>query len=172
MKCFPTYVRHLPTGDETGKFLALDLGGTNFRVLLIDIDDEKRFNMDSEVYAIARDIMEGPGDQLFDHIAKCLAEFVQDRKIETQTTKLPLGFTFRLRMLSLQKLYKNVQIFFSFPCKQEGLAVGKLTQWTKGFKCEGVEGQDVVQLLKEALMRRGDVNIEVGSDQGVTMSEV
>ena len=63
-------------------------------------------------------------------------------------------------------------MFFSFPCKQEGLAVGKLTQWTKGFKCEGVEGRDVVQLLKEALMRRGDVNIEVGSDQGVTMSEV
>ena len=31
VKCFPTYVRHLPTGEETGKFLALDLGGTNFR---------------------------------------------------------------------------------------------------------------------------------------------
>ena len=31
VKCYPTYVRHLPKGDETGKFLALDLGGTNFR---------------------------------------------------------------------------------------------------------------------------------------------
>merc|ERR1719234_2003651 len=31
VKCFPTYVRHLPTGEETGRFLALDLGGTNFR---------------------------------------------------------------------------------------------------------------------------------------------
>ena len=49
----------------------------------------------------------------------------------------------------------------SFPCKQEGLAVGKLTNWTKGFKCSGVEGEDVVSLLKQALQRRGDVYIEV-----------
>ena len=28
---FQTYVRFLPTGKETGRFLALDLGGTNFR---------------------------------------------------------------------------------------------------------------------------------------------
>ncbi len=49
--------------------------------------------------------------------------------------RLPLGFT------------------FSFPCKQEGLSVGRLTTWTKGFKCSGVEGEDVVQLLREALGR-------------------
>ena len=49
----------------------------------------------------------------------------------------------------------------SFPVKQEGLAVGRLTSWTKGFKCSGVEGRDVVLLLREALERRGDVNIEV-----------
>ena len=42
VKCFPTYVRKLPTGKETGKFLALDLGGTNFRVLLIDIGRGQR----------------------------------------------------------------------------------------------------------------------------------
>ena len=95
MKCFPTYVRHLPTGDEVGKFLALDLGGTNFRVLVIDIQPEKRFIMDSEVYAIERQIMEGSGDELFDHIAKCLAHFVKDRNLEDETKRLPLGFTFR-----------------------------------------------------------------------------
>ena len=44
---------------------------------------------------------------------------------------------------------------FSFPCKQEGLAVGKLVRWTKGFKCAGVEGVDVVKLLHEAIDRRG-----------------
>ena len=42
VKCFPTYVRELPTGNECGKFLALDLGGTNFRVVLMEIGrDEK-----------------------------------------------------------------------------------------------------------------------------------
>ena len=143
VKCFPTYVRYLPKGEEVGKFLALDLGGTNFRVLVIDIEPDKKFRMDSEVFAISEEIMEGPGHQLFDHIAKCLADFVTDRNIRNESQSLPLGFT------------------FSFPCKQEGLAVGKLTNWTKGFKCSGVEGEDVVQLLRQALARRGDVNIEV-----------
>ena len=41
VKCFPTFVRELPTGKEHGKFLALDLGGTNFRVLVIDIAENK-----------------------------------------------------------------------------------------------------------------------------------
>lgn len=30
-----------------------------------------------------------------------------------------------------------------------------LIRWTKGFKCSGVEGEDVVKLLKEAIDRRG-----------------
>ena len=51
--------------------------------------------MDSEVYAIAQEIMEGSGEQLFDHIAKCLADFVRDRNLQDETKKLPLGFTFR-----------------------------------------------------------------------------
>ena len=93
--------------------------------------------MDSQVYAISKEIMEGPGEGLFDHIAECLAVFAKDRGIDKEV--LPLGFT------------------FSFPCRQVGLAVGELITWTKGFKCEGVEGQDVVTLLKKAIDKRGDI---------------
>lgn len=50
--------------------------------------------------------------------------------------QLPLGFT------------------FSFPLKQLGLTKGVLSQWTKGFNCSGVVGEDVVSMLKEALQRR------------------
>jgi len=42
VKCFPTYVRQLPSGREKGKFLALDLGGTNFRVVVMDIDGQDK----------------------------------------------------------------------------------------------------------------------------------
>jgi hexokinase len=31
-------------GEETGRFLALDLGGTNFRVLVVDIQVEPSFH--------------------------------------------------------------------------------------------------------------------------------
>lgn len=50
--------------------------------------------------------------------------------------RLPLGFT------------------FSFPCKQIGLAHATLVNWTKGFKATGVEGKDVVKMLRDACMRR------------------
>lgn len=45
---------------EVGKFLALDLGGTNFRVLLIELESGK-VELKSHVFAVPEDIMLGPG---------------------------------------------------------------------------------------------------------------
>jgi hexokinase len=64
IKCYPTFVSKLPSGRETGRFLALDLGGTNFRVLQIDIGENKQCNMESKVFAIPKEIMIGTGDQV------------------------------------------------------------------------------------------------------------
>ena len=52
-------------------------------------------------------------------------------------------------------------IFYIILNCELGLADGKLVRWTKGFNCEGVEGKNVVDLLQEALARRGDVQIEI-----------
>ena len=62
---------------ERGKFLALDLGGTNFRVLIIHLKGENEFHMQSKIYAIPQNIMLGTGTQLFDHIAECLSNFMK-----------------------------------------------------------------------------------------------
>lgn len=140
IRMYPTFVRDVPNGTEHGKFLALDLGGTNFRVLLIELDGPQ-FEMDNEIYAIPQEIMLGTGQQLFDHIAECLAHFMEKRDVKQYC--LPLGFT------------------FSFPCHQEGLTKAKLVRWTKGFRCTGVENQDVVELLREAIKRRRDIDIDV-----------
>ncbi|XP_012220058.1 hexokinase type 2 isoform X2 [Linepithema humile] len=140
VKCFTTYVQDLPNGTEKGNFLALDLGGTNFRVLLITLDGQN-FDMKSKIYAIPQSLMLGTGTQLFDHIAQCLALFVKDLKLQNEV--LPLGFT------------------FSFPLTQHGLTQGNLVRWTKGFNCSGVIGEDVVALLEEAIDRRNDVKIDV-----------
>lgn len=48
---------------ERGKFLALDLGGTNFRVLVIFLD-QNHFDMQSKIYAIPEEIMTGSGLQV------------------------------------------------------------------------------------------------------------
>ncbi|KAG5313829.1 HXK2 Hexokinase, partial [Acromyrmex insinuator] len=139
VKCFTTYVQDLPNGTEKGNFLALDLGGTNFRVLLITLD-RQNFDMKSKIYAIPQSLMLGTGTQLFDHIAQCLALFVKDLNLQNEV--LPLGFT------------------FSFPLTQHGLTEGHLVRWTKGFNCSGVIGEDVVALLEDAISRR-KVKIDV-----------
>lgn len=141
VKCFVTYVQDLPNGNERGKFLALDLGGTNFRVLLIHLQENNDFQMESRIYAIPQHIMIGSGIQLFDHIAECLSNFMAEHNVYAE--RLPLGFT------------------FSFPLRQLGLTKGLLETWTKGFDCAGVVNEDVVQLLKDAIARRGDVQIDV-----------
>ncbi|XP_060517383.1 hexokinase type 2-like [Cylas formicarius] len=140
VKCFPTYVQDLPDGTEKGKFLALDLGGTNFRVLLVELDGTN-CNIESKIFAVPLDIMTGPGERLFDHIAECLAQFAFEQGV--MDIRLPLGFT------------------WSFPLIQKGLTVGIAERWTKGFSCSGVIGNDVVQLLNEAIARRGDIKIDV-----------
>ena len=69
VKCFPTYVRNLPNGSEEGKFLSLDLGGTNFRVIVMELTKEKEFLMDNKIYAIPKEIMEGKPKH--NHFLKC-----------------------------------------------------------------------------------------------------
>ncbi len=110
------------------------MGGTNFRVLLIHLKGENDVDMQSQIYAVPPDIMVGRGEELFDHIADCLAKFMKNHNIDTE--RLSLGFT------------------FSFPLMQLGLTKGLLVKWTKGFNCAGVAGEDVVKLLKDAIHRR------------------
>ena len=49
---------------ERGSFLALDLGGTNFRVLLITLKDSAHVEMKNKIYPISQATMTGPGSQV------------------------------------------------------------------------------------------------------------
>ena len=136
IKMLLTFVRAIPDGSEKGNFLALDLGGTNFRVLLISIDSGE-VKMESDIYPLEQSVMTSDAETLFDYIAGCISLFVKKNKVTDKS--LPLGFT------------------FSFPVQQLSLTSGLLIKWTKGFSATGVENEDVVRLLKEALDRNGVV---------------
>ncbi|KAM8899378.1 hexokinase-4-like isoform 2-T3 [Spinachia spinachia] len=101
VKMLPTFVRATPDGTEKGDFLTLDLGGTNFRVLHVRVVEEQQkvLKIDSQICAIPKEMMQGTGEELFDHIASCLNDFLLSQNLKGQT--LPLGFT------------------FSFPCEQK-----------------------------------------------------
>lgn len=141
LKMLPTYVRSTPLGTECGEFLVLDLGGAKFRIVYVILDGSRGVEMDNEVYDIPEEIMTGTGQKLFDHVAECLGHFLEQRNFKQKI--FPLGFT------------------FSFPCQQSQLDKSVLISWTKGFHCSGVEGQDVVQLLKDAIHRRGEYKVDV-----------
>ncbi|XP_074965836.1 hexokinase HKDC1-like isoform X3 [Phalacrocorax aristotelis] len=143
VKMLPTYVCGTPDGTEKGKFLALDLGGTNFRVLLVKIRSGRRrsVQMYNKIFAIPLEIMQGTGEELFDHIVQCIADFLEYMGIKG--ARLPLGFT------------------FSFPCRQASIDKGTLVGWTKGFKATDCEGEDVVDMLREAIRRRNEFDLDI-----------
>ncbi|PIO14674.1 hypothetical protein AB205_0169210, partial [Aquarana catesbeiana] len=125
VKMLPTYVYGTPDGTallnlititllyksvmgtkyitEKGNFLALDLGGTNFRVLLVKIRSGRRryVKMYNKIFAIPLEIMQGTGEE------------------------------------------------------------GTLVGWTKGFKATDCEGQDVVDMLREAIKRRNEFDLDI-----------
>ncbi|KAL7889726.1 hypothetical protein AOLI_G00019840 [Acnodon oligacanthus] len=143
VKMLPSYVYRTPDGTERGKFLALDLGGTNFRVLVVKIRSgiRKSVCMYNKIYAIPLEIMQGTGEELFDHIVHCISDFLD--YMGMKNTRLPLGFT------------------FSFPCSQTGIDKGTLVSWTKGFKATDCEGHDVVDMLREAIKRQNEFDLDI-----------
>ena len=135
----------MPTGKETGEYLALDFGGTNVRVLRIRLEGAGKFEVVKKVAKPLR--VEGVYDfvgagstaeQMFDFIAELVDEAVEG----DHETKYLLGHT------------------FSFPSEQTDLYNAKLIIWTKEFATAGVEGKVVNDLLKEALERNGLKNVE------------
>ena len=63
LRMLPTYVRAIPDGSERGDFLALDLGGTNFRVLLVRLASGG-VQITNQIYSIPEYVAQGSGEQV------------------------------------------------------------------------------------------------------------
>ncbi|UCD55762.1 MAG: hexokinase [Candidatus Omnitrophota bacterium] len=151
LKMLPAYVKK-PKGTERGEFLALDLGGTNFRVLALRLKGKRRISvLGSKKFILKKKHITGTGKTLFDFIAGCIKTFMDEYKIDTGQ-KHNIGFT------------------FSFPMKKRRISSGILLRWTKGFKAGAVEGKDVVELLNESLERKGLHNTKVVAIANDTVS--
>lgn len=138
----PGWVMEFPTGKERGDYLAIDLGGTNLRVVLVKLGGNRDFDTTQSKFALPSWMRTATSDQLWDFIADCLGKFVKEFYPNGVTEPLPLGFT------------------FSYPAFQNSINQGVLKSWTKGFDIAGVEGHDVVPMLQEAIAKR-DIPINV-----------
>ena len=142
LKMIPTYIER-PLGTEKGEFLALDLGGTNFRVLSIKLKGNRHYDAPIiKKFSLKENHIKGTGRELFDFIADCIKSFIIKEK------------------LSVEEKH-NVGFAFSFPVKMKSRSSGILMRWTKGFKAKGVEGKDVIKLLNESLKRKGLINTKI-----------
>lgn len=126
----------LPTGNEKGEFIAVDLGGTNLRVYLIDLWGKGEYQILPKIAKPLKvegeyDYTHGSGEDFFDFIADQIGEVAEPDK------EYRLGLT------------------FSFPVEMKSLDSAVLLRWTKEFDVEGVVGKDVMELLREALHRKG-----------------
>jgi hexokinase len=132
-----TWVTSLPTGQESGNYLALDLGGTNLRVCRVTLKNGDA-DVDQEKYSLPSHIKTGSSDKLWDFIADSLQRFVAEHQLDPEKDGelLPLGFT------------------FSYPATQDRIDHGILQTWTKGWDIKGVEGEDVAAMLRSAIEKR------------------
>ena len=124
----PSFVSR-PAGSERGRFVALDLGGTNVRATVTDLPG------DGSIQVLRNDSFRltetsGSASDLFDPIAEFLGGILDDG------TDYSLGF------------------IFAFPIDQDGIRTGRLSKWTKEFAFDGVEGMEVVALLQNAIDRQ------------------
>ncbi|KAF2116630.1 hypothetical protein BDV96DRAFT_598511 [Lophiotrema nucula] len=148
----PTYVTAVPNGTEKGLYMAVDLGGTNFRVCSIQLHGNTTFSLTQSKVAIPRELMVAKtSKELFSFLAKQIEAFLKTHhedhyfshleRVNTGDTKghevFNLGFT------------------FSFPVNQIGINKGLLMRWTKGFDIQDAVGKDVCALLQAEIDELG-----------------
>ncbi|KAL8648935.1 MAG: hypothetical protein Q9210_004699 [Variospora velana] len=146
MSQIPTYVTAVPNGTEKGVYLAVDLGGTNFRVCSIKLNGDTTFSLTQSKVAIPRELMVAKTSQeLFAFLAKQIGSFLKthhndhfEEYHQRRNAGEPLA----------DEHFFQLGFTFSFPVHQIGINKGYLIRWTKGFDIADAIGKDVCGLLQ------------------------
>lgn len=127
-----------PTGQEKGRILTVDLGGTNIRVCDVCLSAGKRdFEQRQRKYKLPEEVKTTTKEALWGFIADRIKTFLSESHSDpSPSSPVPMAFT------------------FSFPVEQKSIRSGILQHWTKNFNVSGVEGHDVVPQLEEELAKR------------------
>jgi hexokinase len=137
LKILPSYLS-APDGQEQGKYIAVDFGGTNIRVMAVHLLGRGSFEVASPISYPLADEKRGydfsressTGQDLFDFVAALVDE------VASPGETCALGLT------------------FSYPMHQEAADKAVLLEWTKEIKTSATIGRDIKKLLTDALQRR------------------
>jgi len=148
----PTYVTAVPNGTEKGLYMAVDLGGTNFRVCSIQLHGNSTFHLTQSKVAIPKELMVAKTSaELFNFLAQQVAKFLEKHHNVHYHTTIRKRTT-----ISDPRGFKEEEIFslgftFSFPVQQSAINKGTLIRWTKGFDIPDAVGKDVCAELQAAI---------------------
>ncbi|KAK0122708.1 hypothetical protein ONS96_009743 [Cadophora gregata f. sp. sojae] len=145
----PSYNHQLPSGNETGTFLALDVGGSTFRVALIELSGKKN-EVGTQILKMASFKIGPPernlkGVLFFDWMAERIEQTLGGQQQSLEISEAPL----------------SMGLAWSFPIEQTSLRSGLLQGMGKGFlAAHGLLGQDLGDLIQSSCSKRG-LNVQV-----------
>ncbi|KAG0306003.1 glucokinase [Linnemannia gamsii] len=132
----PSFITRLPTGKETGLYLAIDMGGTNLRTAAVHLLGDGQVGVTMEKHEITHELKTGTGDAMFDWIADCTAALLKSVALDMGNAELQMGVT------------------FSFAIQQTAINRGKVLAMGKGFDLSDVMGKDLKDLLEGGFARK------------------
>lgn len=165
MPMIPTFVTGVPNGTEKGTFLAIDLGGTNFRVCSVTLNGDSTFDIVQEKAPIPELLMKSTSDVFVAHLVDRIEAFINKHHCGSVEHEQNEDGTFN-------NIFK-MGFTFSFPVNQTSINRGTLIRWTKGYDIKDMVGKDVVEMIqKEIDSRKLPVHISalVNDTVGTLMS--
>jgi hexokinase len=130
--------------------MAVDLGGTNFRVCSITLHGNTTFSLTQSKVAVPHELMVAKtAKELFSFLAKQIEAFLKLHHEDhyAGTLKRREGKGGELRD---EEIF-HLGFTFSFPVHQIGINKGMLMRWTKGFDIQDAVGKDVCALLQQEI---------------------
>lgn len=134
IQCIPTFILPKAT-DVKGKALVLDLGGTNYRVAIVDFSTEKPIIYPNNGWKKDMSIMKSPGytrEELFKELVDLIVEIKREEE-------MPIGYC------------------FSYPTESIPGGDARLLRWTKGVDIREMVGQFVGKPLLDYLNEKNKI---------------
>ena len=149
IQCIPTFI--LPkAADVKGKALVLDLGGTNYRVAIVDFTQEKPVIYPNKGWKKDMSVMKSPGytrEELFKELADLIVEIKREEE-------MPIGYC------------------FSYPAESVPGGDAKLLRWTKGVDIRKMVGQFVGKPLLDYLNEKNKIKFTGIKDLNDTIASL
>ncbi|KAF1814856.1 actin-like ATPase domain-containing protein [Eremomyces bilateralis CBS 781.70] len=146
----PSYIHTLPTGQEQGTYLALDVGGSSFRAALVALTGSERGEegmkiIHMETFRIDDRVKLLQGKAFFEWMAERIEDMLRIPTVRDQVDAgvLPMGLS------------------WSFPIEQTSVRGGMLLDMGKGFNAvNGIHGVNLGELIT-IVCRKRNLNVRM-----------